>query len=87
MQWIRQEHNIPKIKKYRDYFIVEELPYGKQAQVDFGEYNMRDGKGNRVKIYFFTMVLSRLHSSYYFKNYQAYLLILNGFIELVNCMV
>ena len=27
-----------------------------------------------------------LYSSYYFKNYQAYLLILNGFIELVNCM-
>jgi len=26
------------------------------------------------------------YSSYYFKNYQAYLLILNGFIELVNCM-
>ena len=24
---------------------------------------------------------------YYSKNYQAYLLILNGFIELVNCMV
>ena len=23
---------------------------------------------------------------YYFKDYQAYLLILNGFIELVNCM-
>jgi hypothetical protein len=28
-----------------------------------------------------------LYSSYYFKNYQAYLLILNGFIELLNCMV
>ncbi|MFW5758894.1 MAG: IS21 family transposase [bacterium] len=68
VQWIRQEHNIPKIKKYRDYFIVEELPYGKQAQVDFGEYNMRDGKGNRVKIYFFAMVLSR--SRYKFVYYS-----------------
>jgi transposase len=68
VQWIRQEYNIPKIKKQRDYFIVEELPYGKQAQVDFGEYNMRDGKGNRVKIYFFTMVLSR--SRYKFVYYS-----------------
>ena len=56
---VRQEHNIPKANKQRDYLIVEELPYGKQAQVDFGEYNMRDGRGKRVKVYFFTLVLSR----------------------------
>jgi transposase len=56
---VRQEHNIPKAGKKRDYSIVEELPYGKQAQVDFGEYNMRDGRGKRVKVYFFTLVLSR----------------------------
>jgi transposase len=56
---VRQEHNIPKASKQRDYNIVEELPYGKQAQVDFGEYNMRDGRGKRVKVYFFTIVLSR----------------------------
>lgn len=56
---VRQQHNIPKIGKQRDFCIVEELPYGKQAQVDFGEYNIRDGKGKRVKVYFFAMVLSR----------------------------
>jgi len=56
---VRQQHNIPKTGDLRDFCIIEELPYGKQAQVDFGEYNMRDGKGRRVKVYFFSMVLSR----------------------------
>jgi len=56
---VRQEHNIPKIRPTRDFCIVEELPFAKQAQVDFGEYNMRDGKGKRIKVHFFTMVLSR----------------------------
>lgn len=56
---VRQQHNIPKTGKQRDFCIVEELPYGKQAQVDFGEYNMRSSKGKRVKVYFFTIVLSR----------------------------
>jgi transposase len=59
VMWVRQQHNIPKTGDHRDYCIVEELPYGKQAQVDFGEYNMRDGQGKRVKVYFFTIVLSR----------------------------
>lgn len=56
---VRQEHNIPKTGQQRDYSIVEELPFGKQSQIDFGEYSMRDGQGKRVKVYFFTIVLSR----------------------------
>lgn len=59
VMWVRQRHNIPIPDSQREYSIVEELAYGKQAQVDFGEYNMRDGQGKRVKVYFFTMVLSR----------------------------
>jgi hypothetical protein len=59
VMWVRQQHNIPMAGTRREYCIVEESPYGKQAQVDFGEYNMRDGHGKRVKVYFFTMVLSR----------------------------
>lgn len=59
VMWVRQRHNIPIPDPQREYCIVEELPWGKQAQVDFGEYNMRDGQGKRVKVYFFTMVLSR----------------------------
>ena len=65
---VRQTHNIPKISHSRDFCIVEELAYGRQAQVDFGEYNMRDGQGKRVKVYFFTMVLSR--SRYKFVYYS-----------------
>ncbi len=38
--WVRQTYAIPETKQEREYLIVEELPYGKQAQVDFGEYNM-----------------------------------------------
>lgn len=59
VMWVRQRHNIPIPDTQREYSIVEELAFGKQAQVDFGEYNMRDGQGKRIKVYFFTMVLSR----------------------------
>jgi hypothetical protein len=44
--------------------VVQETSYGLQAQVDFGEYNMRSSDGKRVKVYFFTMVLSRSRYKY-----------------------
>lgn len=56
---VRQRHNIPKTVNQRDFCIIPELPFGQQAQVDFGQYNMRCGNGKRVKVYFFTVVLSR----------------------------
>jgi transposase len=56
---VRRKHNIPYIKTPRPYEVVEELPYGKQGQVDFGEYNMRNTLGKRVKVYFFAYILSR----------------------------
>ena len=56
---IRQKHNIPVIESFREYFAVEQLPYGEQAQVDFGQYNMRHHGKSRKKVYFFAMVLSR----------------------------
>jgi hypothetical protein len=61
---LRQKHNIPLIPRYREYFPVEELPYGEQAQVDFGEYNMQLSNGNRKKVNFFAMVLSRSRMKY-----------------------
>ncbi|NJK93539.1 MAG: IS21 family transposase [Bacteroidales bacterium] len=64
VMWVRQQYHIPKIKHHRDYFIVEELPYGKQAQVDFGEYNMRKSTGGVKKVCFFTIVLSRSRYKY-----------------------
>jgi transposase len=66
VMWVRQKHHLPKISPLRDYQAVEELPYGQQAQVDFGQYNMRNGLGKRLKVWFFTMVLSRSRYKYVF---------------------
>ncbi|MCR6638771.1 MAG: IS21 family transposase [Sporocytophaga sp.] len=59
VHWVRDKYNLPRIKPERQYHPVEECAYGKQAQVDFGEYNMRTSAGKRVKVFFFTFVLSR----------------------------
>ncbi len=56
---VRTKYHIPKLALKRQHQPVEELPYGKQAQVDFGEYNMRTSSDKRVKVFFFTFVLSR----------------------------
>lgn len=64
VQFVRQKHNIPFVRITRDYFPVEDLPYGAQAQVDFGEYNMRLSNGGRKKVRFFAMVLSRSRMKY-----------------------
>lgn len=57
--FVRQKHNIPIVPNAREYEPVEELPYGSQAQVDFGVYNMLTANGKRKKVWFFAMVLSR----------------------------
>jgi transposase len=62
--FLRGKHGIPKPFDHRDYIQVEELPYGKQAQADFGEYNMTTDEGKHKKIYFFSMVLSRSRQKY-----------------------
>lgn len=64
VNWIRGKYNLPKLSLPRQYHPVEELPYGKQAQVDFGEYNLRTSLGKRIKVFFFTMVLSRSRFKY-----------------------
>jgi transposase len=64
VNWIRSKYNIPKITVHRQCHPVEELPYGKQAQVDFGAYNLRTSLGERVKVFFFTLVLSRSRFKY-----------------------
>lgn len=62
--WVRDKHRLPLVAVQRDYQMVAELPYGQQAQVDFGEYNMRTSLGSRVKVFFFTMVMSRSRYKY-----------------------
>jgi len=56
---VRQKHNLIKAFSSREYQQVEELPYGEQAQIDFGEFNMTDVEGHRKKVYFLALVLSR----------------------------
>ena len=62
--YVRNKHGIPKPFNHRDYTQSDELPYGRQAQVDFGEYNMTTEEGKRKKIYFLCMVLSRSRYKY-----------------------
>jgi len=57
--YIRRKYGIPKPFVHRDFLQIPELPYGKQAQVDFGEYTMRTDQQGRKKVYYFSMVLSR----------------------------
>jgi len=57
--YVRNKHQLLKTFDTRVYNQVEQLPYGDQAQIDFGEYNMTDVDGQRKKVYFFAMVLSR----------------------------
>ncbi len=65
VQSIRKEYGIAKPDKTpRAYMKLPELPYGQQAQVDFGESWMRSKYGNRLKVHFFTMVLSRSRYKY-----------------------
>jgi len=64
--YVRRRHGIPKPFVSREFLQVPELPYGRQAQVDFGEYTMRTDQGGRKKIYFFSMVLSRSRYKFVF---------------------
>jgi transposase len=64
VMFVRHKYNIPVVAPIREYFPIEELPYRQQAQVDFGEYNMRFENGNRKKVWFFAMVLSRSRMKY-----------------------
>jgi transposase len=71
VQMVRGKYGIEKPKGLKER-IFEQLPecdYGSQGQVDFGECNMPTKAGKRVKVYFFTMVLSRSRYKYvYFQN-------------------
>lgn len=70
VQSIRNAHNITKYKEksLRHYQKLPEVEYGSEAQVDFGEKIMYYANGDRQKVYFFVMQLSR--SRYKFVYYQ-----------------
>jgi transposase len=64
--YVRNKYSLPKPFDVRQHMMVPELEYGKQAQADFGEYNMTDTVEHRKKVYFFAMVLSRSRYKYMF---------------------
>jgi len=72
VMFVRQKHNIPYVPVTREYFPIEELPYGGQAQVDFGEYNMRMADGKRKKVRFFAMVLSRSRMKFVYFSHKPF---------------
>ena len=61
---VRQKYGIALQEPGRDYFVIEELPYGLQAQADFGQYILRNADEKRRKVYFFVMMLSRSRMKY-----------------------
>lgn len=56
---LRQKYNIPLEEVGREYFVVQELPYGQQAQADFGHYILRSTEDRRRRVHFFVMMLAR----------------------------
>ncbi len=55
---IHTEYDIKKTIKQRQYEAVDELPPGKQGQVDMGEISVETPSGRFQKVYCFGMVLS-----------------------------
>lgn len=66
---LREKYNLRKSNHPRDYEAVEELPMGKQLQVDFGEKWMQSIDGQRVKLRFVAFVLA--HSRYKWAFFQT----------------
>ena len=67
VSWLREVYHLPKPakeKQGRIYCAVEDLPYGQQAQVDFGVYQMPTPGGEDQKVYFMISVLSRSRYKY-----------------------
>ncbi len=55
---VRKEYDISKQTQSRQYEAVDELPPGRQGQVDMGEISVETVRGHSKKIYCFGMVLS-----------------------------
>lgn len=61
---LREQYHIPKTLHYRTYEAVEELPKGKQMQVDFGEKTVPTSEGGKIKLYVIAFVLSHSRCKY-----------------------
>lgn len=76
---IREEYDIRKPEKTRQYEAVDELPAGKQGQVDMGEISVETTSGRFKKVYCFGMVLS--HSRQKFVLWQERPFTTESFIQ------
>jgi transposase len=65
---LREEYQIEKTKKVRQYEAVVEQPMGKQVQVDWGETRQKTKDNKEVKLYCICFVLS--HSRYKYVEWQ-----------------
>jgi transposase len=65
---LRQKHDIPKTARSRDYEPVDELPMGKQMQVDFGTIKVPSEAEKEIRLYVMCFVLS--HSRYKYCEWQ-----------------
>lgn len=61
---LREIYHIPKSLNYRSYEAIEELPKGKQMQVDFGEIKVNTSKKKMIKLYVIVFVLSHSRFKY-----------------------
>lgn len=61
---LRDKYHIPKVMVERMYGTVEELPMGKQMQVDFGEKFVYTKSGERKKLYVAGFILSHSRFKY-----------------------
>ena len=65
---LRQKYDIPKIKRSREYVAVDELPMGKQMQVDSGTIKVQKNMQGEIRLYVMCFVLS--HSRYKYCEWQ-----------------
>ncbi len=61
---IRELYQIEKKEESREYESVEELPPGKQLQVDWGQTIQKDMHGKELRLYFIAFVLAHSRQKY-----------------------
>ncbi|MHB1463474.1 MAG: hypothetical protein ACYC1M_19520, partial [Armatimonadota bacterium] len=66
---LRNEHNLPKTERKREYSSVPELPPGQQLQADFGQYWAERQDARRIKLHFVIFILA--HSRYKYIVWQT----------------
>lgn len=72
VKYVREKEHIFASSKIRQTAAIDEVPYGSQAQIDFGEHTMRCFGKSIQKVYFFALVLSRSRFKYVFFQTQPF---------------